>query len=61
MKTTKIGSHTYRRLTNEEARQKYGTSFVFVGNPPSQQADVPAEETDKPAESPKQDMEGDKR
>jgi hypothetical protein len=27
----KIGNHTYRRLTDEEARAKYGSSFVFVG------------------------------
>ena len=27
----KIGRHTYRRLTNEEALAKYGSSFVFVG------------------------------
>ena len=30
-KTIKMGNHTYRRLSNEEALQKYGTSFVFVG------------------------------
>ncbi len=28
-----IGNHTYRRLTNEEALAKYGSSFVFVGTP----------------------------
>jgi hypothetical protein len=27
----KIGRHTYRRLTDEEARREYGSSFVFVG------------------------------
>ena len=27
----KIGRHTYERLTDEEARAKYGSSFVFVG------------------------------
>jgi hypothetical protein len=27
----KIGNHTYRRLTDEEARREYGSSFVFVG------------------------------
>ena len=27
----KIGNHTYRKLTDEEARAKYGSSFVFVG------------------------------
>jgi hypothetical protein len=30
-KTIKTGNHTYRELSNEEALQKYGTSFVFVG------------------------------
>jgi|GEM_PF-5339733 len=30
-KVQKIGPHTYSRLTNEEALQKYGSSFVFVG------------------------------
>ena len=29
----KIGRHTYRRLTDEEARQEFGSSFVFVGRP----------------------------
>ena len=27
----KIGKHNYRVLTDEEARQKYGASFFFVG------------------------------
>jgi hypothetical protein len=27
----KIGRATFRTLTNEEARAKYGGSFVFVG------------------------------
>jgi hypothetical protein len=27
----KIGRVTFRELTNEEARAKYGSSFVFVG------------------------------
>jgi hypothetical protein len=31
-----IGNHTYRRLTNEEALAKYGSSFVFVGTPQAQ-------------------------
>ncbi len=29
----KIGRHIYRRLTDEEARQEFGSSFVFVGRP----------------------------
>lgn len=28
----KIGRHTYRRLTNEEALKEFGSSFVFVGS-----------------------------
>lgn len=28
----KIGNVTFRELTNEEALQKYGRSFVFVGS-----------------------------
>jgi hypothetical protein len=31
----KIGRVTFRRLTNEEALQKYGSSFVFVGSRPA--------------------------
>ena len=31
----KIGRHTYRRLTNEEALREYGRSFVFVGSRPA--------------------------
>ncbi len=27
----KIGRVTFRKLTDEEARAKYGSSFVFVG------------------------------
>jgi DNA-binding transcriptional LysR family regulator len=27
----KIGNHVYRRLTDEEARREFGSSFVFVG------------------------------
>ena len=49
MKPTKVGRHTFRRLTNEEARQKYGTSFVFVGNPPPRPAGAPAKQAEKPA------------
>ena len=30
----KIGRVTFRELTNEEALQKYGSSFVFVGSRP---------------------------
>ncbi len=30
-KVQKIGRVTFRRLTNEEALAKYGSSFVFVG------------------------------
>jgi hypothetical protein len=26
-----IGRHTYERLTDEEARREFGSSFVFVG------------------------------
>jgi hypothetical protein len=26
-----IGRHVYRRLTDEEARREFGSSFVFVG------------------------------
>ena len=31
----KIGRVTFRELTNEEALQKYGSSFVFVGSRPA--------------------------
>lgn len=31
----KIDRVTFRRLTNEEALQKYGSSFVFVGPRPA--------------------------
>jgi len=31
----KIGRVTFRRLTNEEALQKYGSSLVFVGSQPA--------------------------
>ncbi len=31
----RIGRVTFRRLTNEEALQKYGSSFVFVGSRPA--------------------------
>ena len=31
----KIGRLTFRELTNEEALQKYGSSFVFVGSRPA--------------------------
>ncbi len=31
----KIGNVTFRTLTNEEALQKYGSSFVFVGSRPA--------------------------
>lgn len=31
----KIGRVTFRKLTNEEALQKYGGSFVFVGSRPA--------------------------
>jgi hypothetical protein len=34
-KVQKIGRVTFRELTNEEALQKYGSSFVFVGSPPA--------------------------
>ncbi len=34
----KIGRVTYRKLTDEEARAKYGSSFVFVGTPPATEA-----------------------
>ena len=61
MKTIQMGKHTYRRLSNEEALQKYGTSFVFVGNPPPRPAEAPAVETLKLAENPKQNMEGNKQ
>ena len=30
-KIRKIGRVTFRKLTDEEARAKYGSSFVFVG------------------------------
>jgi hypothetical protein len=30
-KLRKIGRVTFRELTNEEALQEYGSSFVFVG------------------------------
>lgn len=33
----KIGSHTYERLTDEEARREFGSSFVFVGHGVSEQ------------------------
>jgi hypothetical protein len=33
--TQKIGRVTFRRLTNEEALRKYGSSFVFVGSRPA--------------------------
>jgi hypothetical protein len=61
MKTTKVGRVTFHTLTNEEALQKYGTSFVFVGNPPPRPAEAQAVETLKPAENPKQNMEGNKQ
>ena len=61
MKTTKVGRVTFHTLTNEEALQKYGTSFVFVGNPPPRPAEAPAVETLKLAENPKQNMEGNKQ
>jgi len=32
-KVRKIGRVTFRELTNEEALQEYGSSFVFVGTP----------------------------
>ena len=31
----KIGRVTFRELTSEEALQKYGSSFVFVGSRPA--------------------------
>jgi hypothetical protein len=31
----KIGRVTFHELTNEEALQKYGSSFVFVGSRPA--------------------------
>lgn len=31
----KIGRHTYRRLTNEEALKEFGSSLVFVGSRPA--------------------------
>lgn len=37
-----MGRVTYRRLSNEEALKKYGTSFVFVGGmqkPPAKAAE----------------------
>jgi hypothetical protein len=34
-KVQKIGRVTFRELTNEEALQKYGSSFVFVGARPA--------------------------
>jgi hypothetical protein len=34
-KVRKIGRVTFRTLTNEEALQEYGSSFVFVGTPPA--------------------------
>lgn len=43
-KPQKIGRHTYRVLTDEEARQKYGTSFFFVGGvqkPPTKRRKLP--------------------
>jgi hypothetical protein len=46
-KPIQMGRVTYRVLTNEEARQKYGTSFVFVGGapkPPAKPANVENEE-----------------
>jgi hypothetical protein len=60
MKTIQMGKHTYRRLSNEEARQKYGTSFVFVGNPPLRPAEAPAKQVEKPAESCRQNTEREK-
>ena len=33
-KVRKVGRVTFRELTNEEALQKYGSSFVFVGSRP---------------------------
>jgi hypothetical protein len=43
MKATKIGRVTFHTLTTKEARQKYGTSFVFVGNPPPRLTEAPTE------------------
>ncbi len=37
--TKQLGHVTYRKLTDEEARAKYGSSFVFVG-PAKPAADV---------------------
>ena len=34
-KVRKVGRVTFRELTNEEALQKYGSSFVFVGPRPA--------------------------
>lgn len=34
-KETKIGRVTFRELTNEEARAKYGASFTLVGSKPA--------------------------
>ncbi len=34
-KVRKVGRVTFRKLTNEEALQKYGSSFVFVGSRPA--------------------------
>ena len=34
-KVQKIGCVTFRELTDEEALQKYGSSFVFVGSRPA--------------------------
>lgn len=31
----KIGRVTFRRLTNEQALQKFGSSLVFVGSSPA--------------------------
>jgi hypothetical protein len=34
-KVRKVGRVTFRELTDEEAVQKYGSSFVFVGSRPA--------------------------
>ena len=47
----KIGNVTFRELTNEEALQKYGRSFVFVGSQPASADKENGRPEDRPVDS----------
>jgi len=47
----KIGTVTFRKLTNEEALQKYGSSFVFVGSKSASLEQAAKAASDRPSAS----------